>query len=341
MSHNSMTYYEELGLTPAATEEDIRKAHRTLSKLLHPDQQTDPGLRQAAEVQMRRINGIIDVLMDEQRRKEYDESLVERRPDPAPLAPRPRLLDRLKFEDSPLGVLTTAVTAIALTAGAVWFLAGDSVHFKTSAAVAPVIVQGSGPAPVRAVAPTPQKLVKKAPQHARAGEESRREVAEAVHDDISAKTDISLPSVPAPVAIDPPSASPPDRSRLDEPARPPLAGTWMYAPPPQKSAAKMPLYEPEYIQLRIRLSGDRLYGEYSSQYRIPDRAISSYVKFSFQGRAAGQTTFEWRATDGSRGIIELDLLSQGGLRVNWRVTGFGSSIGLGAGTAVLIRRIGT
>jgi hypothetical protein len=70
-----MNYYEELGLTPEATPEEIHQAHRKLTKLLHPDQQTDESLRRLAEAQMRRLNSIVDVLSDSDSRRQYNKGV--------------------------------------------------------------------------------------------------------------------------------------------------------------------------------------------------------------------------------------------------------------------------
>ncbi len=69
ISGSPMNYYEELGLTPTASADDIRKAHRIISRLLHPDQQSEECLRQAAELQMRRVNAIVDMLLDPRQRR--------------------------------------------------------------------------------------------------------------------------------------------------------------------------------------------------------------------------------------------------------------------------------
>jgi len=70
-----MNYYEELGIRPDADEEEIRKAHRRLVKLMHPDQHRDQGLKALAETQMRRLNSIVATLLDPEERQEYDEQL--------------------------------------------------------------------------------------------------------------------------------------------------------------------------------------------------------------------------------------------------------------------------
>lgn len=80
------------------------------------------------------------------------------------------------------------------------------------------------------------------------------------------------------------------------------------------------------------------YAEGIVQYQVPDRPISSEVAFQFEG-SEGDGTLNWHALDGTRGILILKLQSAHALEVTWRVTEFGSHIGLGAGTAILIRRV--
>ncbi len=72
-----MTYYEEFGLDPRATPEEIRQAYRNLSRLLHPDQQSDEALQRLAETQMKRLNSIHGILSDPAKRRQYDLSLSE------------------------------------------------------------------------------------------------------------------------------------------------------------------------------------------------------------------------------------------------------------------------
>src|ERR1039458_6198071 len=72
-----MNYYEEFGIRPDAPVAKIRQAYKTLARLVHPDAQSDEALKAMAERQMVRLNGMLDTLLDPDKRRAYDESLVE------------------------------------------------------------------------------------------------------------------------------------------------------------------------------------------------------------------------------------------------------------------------
>jgi len=80
-------------------------------------------------------------------------------------------------------------------------------------------------------------------------------------------------------------------------------------------------------------------GEYAARYQVLDRPISAEVAFRFEGTAGGAGSFEWRSDDGSHGMVDLRMLTAESLQVNWRVNRFGTRLGLGAGKAVLTRKI--
>jgi hypothetical protein len=79
-----VTHYEVLGVSPDASEEDLRRAYLRLARRFHPDRHVGGDARAAAdaEARMRRINAAWQVLGSATSRAEYDRSL---RPPGAPV----------------------------------------------------------------------------------------------------------------------------------------------------------------------------------------------------------------------------------------------------------------
>lgn len=114
------SYYDRLGVTPDATDDEIRRAWLRLARIHHPDAQPDPASRERAEGTMRSINEAWSVLGDPDRRRRYDDrrrsedrsddgarsSATVREPDPFVFVPfddspddiDPRLLDDVGVE---------------------------------------------------------------------------------------------------------------------------------------------------------------------------------------------------------------------------------------------------
>jgi hypothetical protein len=77
------SHYQALGIAEDASLEEIRRAHRQLARVLHPDRTlgVPPAEQQLAQRRMREVNAAWTVLSDNDRRREYDRSLALRRID--------------------------------------------------------------------------------------------------------------------------------------------------------------------------------------------------------------------------------------------------------------------
>lgn len=67
-----MNYYDTLEIKKDATEDDIKKSFRKLSKLYHPDTTTDVDKKKELEEKFKKINEAYSVLSDPQKRAEFD-----------------------------------------------------------------------------------------------------------------------------------------------------------------------------------------------------------------------------------------------------------------------------
>lgn len=87
-----MDYYEILGVSLEASQEEIRHAFRERARACHPDRvaDLDPDLRQLAEEKMVRLNEAYAVLRHPARRAAYDQKLRQKRGGPPPPPPAPR-----------------------------------------------------------------------------------------------------------------------------------------------------------------------------------------------------------------------------------------------------------
>jgi hypothetical protein len=361
-----MNYYEELGIPANAGADDIRKAHRMLSKLLHPDLQINSEAQSMAKIQMSRINAMVDTLLNAQRRLQYDQSLRA----PPTLRTRPGLMLQWRLPPRPrlhaapvLSLLATVAAAILLTLGAIWLLGGSLLHLETRSegprlgspteasppAASPILPASRPTAQVR------QEAVREAPAEAALANNKASAIATPTETPLEIPAPQPAPRPALQAALQPapqPESIPPQTPAFQLAAQdsaplstalpdeePSLAGLWIYSPSlSNPDARKVAVYKPEYIQLRIDIENNTLRGEYAARYQVPDRPISSEVQFVFAGKR-DEASFPWSASDGTRGTVDLKMLSVRLMQVNWRVEAFGAHIGLGAGTALLARQL--
>jgi curved DNA-binding protein CbpA len=353
-----ITFYEEIGVAPDASPEEIRDAFRLFVRLLHPDQHTDPQLKEIAENQMRKLNRVYAVLSDPQRRRQYDEDLEDERVVPIIVnSPHPGL--RL-----PRATLAWSA-AIAVSAGLLIWLASDNSSGvparapETSgtliAASAPASsgnsagIQESDAAQISRLradlnAVTAERDAAKVELDKLRGalQIRTRETPQAANSRALEGTEpqpltlTELPSAPKlPVLAN--AALP----RVERPANRQMAGFWFYTKPPDGQTNKNPtLYPPEYIEATITEEGGAVHGRSRSRFLIVDRAISPEVNFTFSGNRNGlQCNCQWTGAGGAKGELILKLTSDNSMRIDWSASELGTQQGLISGTAVLTRRI--
>ena len=70
MAEQKRDFYEVLGVSKTATDEEIKKAYRKLAKKYHPDM--NPGDKEA-EAKFKEVNEAYEVLSDKDKRAKYDQ----------------------------------------------------------------------------------------------------------------------------------------------------------------------------------------------------------------------------------------------------------------------------
>lgn len=322
-----MTLYEELGVPPDATPDAIREAYRNAARLLHPDAQTNPVLKESAEVQMKRINHLYEVLSDPQRRRGYDHELArlhEPRETIVVEAPLPR---HSSHPDNRGTIAWLAATAIC-AAFVVWLATRESPAPVTyphafSQSSAGAIAGASMMSPLaKAPAGTPpdarverqraDEVVQLRAELAAANEDRARlmKLVAAMEADRRIAPAPQIPrQIPAPqitTGLAPPSLTPtapaevaiPVASPRIEPPAPAARSTSAaeHQPRlagswayhhPQKDKITGALFPPEFIETVISEENGLIRGQYHARFKVGKAKISPDVDFRFEGRISG------------------------------------------------------
>lgn len=353
-----ITYYEELGVENTASADEIRDAFRALARLLHPDQQTDPQLKEIAERQMRKLNRIYAVLSDVSRRTAYDESLRTSRNAPI-----------IVFSGSDgnvkklLAAFGTAGAIIAVTVLLIWFAAsgnnntevrGQDLHSATSGKANDTADGDAGDQITRLreqlrTAETERdsalaqlgRLARKRTDDATDGKTAGNDVASPAPDVAGATTatEMSELQTAGGVAVAPAKPLP----TMNEPAVPSaqFAGLWVYSK--TSGSAESPggksQYPPEFIEVTMTEVNGALHGQYRSRYQVLDHAISPDVNFDFSGKPVGSSlSCPWRGPGGAKGRLTLKLLPASTVEIAWNATELGNQQWLVNGSATLVRK---
>ncbi len=346
-----LNYYEELGIDPGATSEQVRDAFRALVRLLHPDHHADAQMKALAERQMRKLNMVYGILSDPERRRRYDDFLEE---DPTPTI----VVNPASNIDVRRLAMRAAWMATAFaTVGILLWMSSDGPTQRTLPEVKTVEVRQSAPDPAppsgaSAIA-LPEELarLRSALRAARTQRDAAlAEVNRLLAHQSADRKGFSMPTAESEaatmtelprstgrrtVAANPMTFAPiPPASTVLQ-----FQGTWIYTRPKDTADRVGDLYSPEFIEAIIYSAGDRLKGQYRSRYRVLDRAISPDVYFQFEVSAKGPTIVgPWLGRGGAKGELTLRLAEKNSLQIDWEASELGTAQGLVSGSATLARR---
>jgi DnaJ domain len=340
-----MNYYEELGINRDATISEIREAYKLAARLLHPDMQRDQRLKELAERQMKRLGGVVAVLVDPRERARYDAELPgEARPVRLALLARGGRPELLQAAVRHWFWVLLGSTTIGM---GTWygFARGTDVPRGHAAAES-----------ARAAARPAVTVVKQAPQRSRPVKAAETTGARNVGRTLPLRPTVSEAREPGPSTATPPvPAETPAEAAAVEPGagtaaqkRPaeavrngdesPFVGEWLYAADGQ-TEDRAGSYPARYVEFRLRTESGTMVGDYRAVHTLVDKAISPEVVLHVRGESPpGNTgTLDWESSAGARGRLELTLRSPNQLQVKWWATQFGRQEALSSGMAVLMR----
>jgi hypothetical protein len=351
-----MDYYEELGVDRSASPDEIRQAYKHLVRLLHPDHCSDRQVRPLAELQMKRLNGVLRVLTNPAEREIYDRTVSGRlfpqgsSPMPQSLPP-PRRMPQWSWSAAGTATFLILVALLAYSPPSALRPAAIPEH-PIAPATVPRKPSGRGvdarglgrvarSPDSRALTPGPRQGESPAPEPAASAPAASPPTVSPPDPADNARATAAQVSNTGPspehrVEIAPPAVS--VREPVHTPLGPEWGGVWLLVPSPH--AKTNGLYPPEYIELRVTEESGILHGRYRARYHIRDQAISPSVSFQFEGQAGrDRANLRWSGAGGARGEVHLRLLTPITLEVTWLANQLSEELGLISGTATLVRKL--
>jgi hypothetical protein len=361
-----MNHYEELGVGCGAPTEEIRQAYKTLVRLLHPDGQTDEKLKAMAERQMQRLNGILEVLTDPQRRREYDEGLPGSRAaavaaEVVTLRDGGRGTGRAFPRNSPSEPRSSperrewrgAEWVQAVSRHWFWVLVGAACAGTVAGwwAVPPA----RSVAEVRAIpAPAVEEAVPNDKAKRNGGVAAERRTREEQDPprtlvDPAARNQRTEPAIPdtvTPAEVKLEAAAPQrevearatesQASAHPKPEESQFAGNWLMSQAREELEAGA--YPAIYAELLLAEDNGGLVGRYRAKYKVADQAISPEVDLRIRAKAplGKLVRAEWSSENGARGVLEMTPRRAGMMSLAWWTTEFGRQQQLTSGSAVLV-----
>jgi hypothetical protein len=371
-----MNYYEELGLTSDATAPEIRHAYRVAARLVHPDGHADEPVRAMAERQMKRLNEMLAILTDPQRRYEYDLALedVARLPVLGPAAPGPAASNSGVHWQRPVELTLPSepwwtrapewaqstmrngfwiFLAMVMLCVGLWYLADMPSTPVTRAQTeqpppdeklpaGPKAHKAAKPNVARVFPAEPKPAIQR-PTGAPAEEiEIPHEVAAPLRETDRPQEALRIPEAAPEPSTTSAMAAKPEPSRFPAVRNPAgaasFAGNWLYLPATDAPAPGT--YPATYVEMLLNEDKGELAGTYRAQYKVPDLALSPDVAFRVQGKlpADKSATLTWTSGDGAKGEAEMTLLGPNLMNLSWWTTKLGRRPMLGSGTTKLIRQ---
>jgi curved DNA-binding protein CbpA len=334
-SETDITFYEELGVEPTATAEQIRETYRSLVRLLHPDQQTDAQLKSIAEAQMRKLNRIHAVLADPERRAQYNALLQGANAPPSLVMSEEAAMKLRKWTRR--GALLLAGGAIV--GGVLWTTGGavrDLQEDPAGAREKQVSARSTG-----STATDQADEITQLRAEVRSLETERNRALE----ELARLRGSASPRRDAATLTDLPSADNPANKlpTLAEtaPPRSTFGGTWYWTRSMQPSSDLRGSYQPEFIEATLTEVNGVIKGTYRARYRVQDAGVNPDVSFEFAATLAGPILIcPWTGPGGARGEVMVRQTSRDSLQLDWTAHELGVRQRVSTGSAVLARKSG-